>query len=74
VRIAYEMVRRGVAATLVSAANASATRYEGYAAHMQLAPWPFAESHICQPRTVSRERLAGIAPRFISELNQRDVA
>lgn len=73
-RGASEIVRRVFAATLASAANASATGWEGFAAHMRLAPCPLAESHINRSGPVSRERLAGIAPRFISELNQRDVA
>jgi 2-polyprenyl-6-methoxyphenol hydroxylase-like FAD-dependent oxidoreductase len=72
--VAYEATRRPVMEKLVNAANTSAGWYENFTTHMQLEPWPFAESYIMRSGRVMRERLAGIAPRFISELNRRVAA
>lgn len=71
---AYEAARRPIVDKLVRAANASAAWYEDFPAHMQLDPWPFAESYIMRSGRVSRDRLAEIAPCFTAELNRHIAA
>jgi len=63
---AYERERRPVLEKLVAGANGSATWYEQFARHMQLAPIDFAMSYITRSGRVSLDRLGRISPRFVA--------
>jgi 2-polyprenyl-6-methoxyphenol hydroxylase-like FAD-dependent oxidoreductase len=63
---AYEAVRRPVVEKIVQGANASATWYEDFAVHMELAPRDFAMSYIQRSGRVDLERLRKISPRFVA--------
>jgi 2-polyprenyl-6-methoxyphenol hydroxylase-like FAD-dependent oxidoreductase len=62
---AYEAARRPIVDKLVAGANASATWYEHFAEHMQLAPAEFAMSYITRSGRVDIERLRALSPKFV---------
>jgi 2-polyprenyl-6-methoxyphenol hydroxylase-like FAD-dependent oxidoreductase len=64
--LAYEAARRPIVDKIVSAANASADWYEGFAEHMQLAPWDLAWSYIQRSGRVDKDRLRAVSPRFVA--------
>lgn len=65
---AFEAARRPVVEKLVAAALASAEWYEDFDRHMALPPWEFAYSYIRRAGRVSDERLARLAPGFMTGL------
>ncbi|MCR9220534.1 MAG: FAD-dependent monooxygenase [Alphaproteobacteria bacterium] len=62
----FEARRRPAVEKLVAAADASAAWYEDFPAHMELAPYAFAWSYICRSGRVDPDRLAKLAPGFVS--------
>ena len=62
---AYEAARRPIVDKLVAGANASASWYEHFAEHMQLAPAEFAMSYITRSGRIDIERLRKLSPRFV---------
>ena len=71
---AYEAARRPIVDKIVSAANASADWYEGFAEHMQLAPWDLAWSYIQRSGRVDKDRLRAVSPRFVAAYEARAAA
>jgi 2-polyprenyl-6-methoxyphenol hydroxylase-like FAD-dependent oxidoreductase len=71
--VAYEAARRPTLEKLVSGANGSASWYEHFAEHMQLAPVDFAMSYITRSGRVDIERLRKLSPRFVAQF-ERDRA
>jgi len=63
---AYEARRRPIVKKLVAAADASATWYENFAAHMELAPADLAWRYAMRTGRVDRDRLAAISPQFVA--------
>ena len=63
---AYEQARKLIVTSLVTAANASAAWYEGFADHMALAPMDFAMSYITRSGRVDLERLRRSSPAFVA--------
>jgi 2-polyprenyl-6-methoxyphenol hydroxylase-like FAD-dependent oxidoreductase len=61
---AFEAARRPIVEKLVSAADASAQWYEGFAGQMKLAPRDFAWSYIQRSGRIDPARLSKISPRF----------
>jgi 2-polyprenyl-6-methoxyphenol hydroxylase-like FAD-dependent oxidoreductase len=61
----YEADRRPILDKLATAADASASWYENFAAHMKLAPMEFAMSYITRSGRVDVERLRRVSPRFV---------
>ena len=51
---------------LVAAADASATWYEKFGEHMDLAPWDLAWRYAMRSGRVDRDRLAVTAPQFVA--------
>jgi len=68
--VAYEAARRPTLEKLVSGANGSATWYEHFAEHMQLAPVDFAMSYITRSGRVDIERLRKLSPRFVAHFER----
>lgn len=61
----YEADRRPILDKLATAADASASWYENFAAHMKLAPMEFAMSYNTRSGRVDVERLRRVSPRFV---------
>jgi 2-polyprenyl-6-methoxyphenol hydroxylase-like FAD-dependent oxidoreductase len=64
---AYEAKRRPVLDKIVRAATASAAWYEGFAEHMALSPWAFAQSYITRSGRIAPEKLRQMSPRFVRD-------
>jgi 2-polyprenyl-6-methoxyphenol hydroxylase-like FAD-dependent oxidoreductase len=62
---AYEAARRPVVETLVRAAKTSASWYERFPEHMQLAPLDFAYSYITRSGRIDDSQLRAMSPRFM---------
>ncbi len=62
---AFEAARRPIAEKIVSGASASATWYENFAEHMELAPAEFAMSYIMRSGRIDIERLRKLSPKFV---------
>jgi len=62
---AFEASRRPVVEKIVAGANASATWYEHFAEHMELAPADFAMSYITRSGRIDIERLRKLSPKFV---------
>ena len=62
---AYEAERIPVAEKIVSAANTSATWYDGFADKMALAPLDFAFDYITRSGRVDLDRLRQLSPNFM---------
>jgi 2-polyprenyl-6-methoxyphenol hydroxylase-like FAD-dependent oxidoreductase len=62
---AFEAARRPIVDKIVAGANASASWYENFAEHMELAPADFAMSYITRSGRVDLERLRKLSPRFV---------
>jgi 2-polyprenyl-6-methoxyphenol hydroxylase-like FAD-dependent oxidoreductase len=62
---AFEAARRPIVEKLVAGANGSASWYENFAEHMELAPVDFAMSYITRSGRVDLERLRKSSPRFV---------
>ena len=69
----FEAVRRPVLEKLVAGANGSATWYERFAEHMQLAPVDFAMSYITRSGRIDLGRLRKLSPRFVERFEQARV-
>jgi 2-polyprenyl-6-methoxyphenol hydroxylase-like FAD-dependent oxidoreductase len=63
---AYEAARRPILEKLVAGANGSATWYEHFAGHMQLAPLDFAMSYVTRSGRLDLDRLRKLSPGFVS--------
>lgn len=63
---AYETTRRPILEKLVAGANGSATWYEHFAEHMQLAPLDFAMSYVTRSGRIDLERLRKLSPGFVA--------
>jgi len=68
---AYQAARQPVLETLVTAARQSCDWYEAFDRHMELDPWPFAQSYMQRAGRIDANRLKRIAPRFASEIEAR---
>ena len=62
---AFEATRRPIVDKIVAGAEASASWYANFAAHMELAPADFAMSYITRSGRVDIERLRKLSPRFV---------
>ncbi|MEO8143329.1 MAG: FAD-dependent monooxygenase [Betaproteobacteria bacterium] len=62
----FEAARRPIVEKLVAAADASASWYEKFPEHMQLAPRDFAWSYIQRSGRIDPEKLRRIAPKFVA--------
>ena len=62
---AFEAARRPIVDKLVAGATASASWYENFAEHMQLAPAEFAMSYITRSGRIDIERLRKLSPKFV---------
>lgn len=69
----FEAARRPILEKLVAGANGSATWYERFAEHMQLAPVDFAMSYITRSGRIDRDRLRKLSPRFVERFEQARV-
>jgi 2-polyprenyl-6-methoxyphenol hydroxylase-like FAD-dependent oxidoreductase len=67
----FEVARRPILEKLVAGANGSATWYERFAEHMQLAPVDFAMSYITRSGRIDLDRLRKLSPRFIERFETR---
>ena len=63
---AYETGRRPILEKLVAGANGSATWYEHFAEHMQLAPLDLAMSYVTRSGRIDLERLRKLSPGFVA--------
>jgi len=54
----------------VAGANGSATWYEQFAEHMQLAPIDFAMSYVTRSGRVDLDRLRKLSPRFVQRFER----
>jgi 2-polyprenyl-6-methoxyphenol hydroxylase-like FAD-dependent oxidoreductase len=61
----FEAARRPIVDKLVAGAMASASWYENFAEHMELAPADFAMSYITRSGRVDHDRLRKLSPRFV---------
>jgi 2-polyprenyl-6-methoxyphenol hydroxylase-like FAD-dependent oxidoreductase len=61
----FEAARRPIVDKLVTGAMASASWYENFAEHMELAPADFAMSYITRSGRVDLDRLRKLSPRFV---------
>jgi 2-polyprenyl-6-methoxyphenol hydroxylase-like FAD-dependent oxidoreductase len=68
---AYETTRRPILEKLVSGANRSATWYEQFADHMQLAPFDFAMSYVTRSGRVDIDRLRKLSPLFVASYERK---
>jgi 2-polyprenyl-6-methoxyphenol hydroxylase-like FAD-dependent oxidoreductase len=68
---AYQAARQPIVEKLFTAANASASWYEDFAAHMDLDPWPFALSYMQRTGRIDAARLRRLAPRFADQVQER---
>jgi 2-polyprenyl-6-methoxyphenol hydroxylase-like FAD-dependent oxidoreductase len=68
---AFEAARRPIVEKIVTGAAASASWYEHFAEHMELAPADFAMSYITRSGRIDIERLRKLSPRFV-ERYERD--
>jgi len=66
----YEATRRPNLEKLVAGANGSATWYEHFAEHMQLAPVDFTMSYVTRSGRVDIERLRKLSPRFVEKFER----
>jgi 2-polyprenyl-6-methoxyphenol hydroxylase-like FAD-dependent oxidoreductase len=64
--LAFEAARRPIVDKIVTGATASASWYEHFAEHMDLAPAEFAMSYIMRSGRVDIERLRKLSPRFVA--------
>lgn len=62
----YEAARKPVVEKLVAAARRSADWYEAFPLHMERDLMDFAYSYITRSGRIDRQRLAAMAPRFVS--------
>jgi len=62
---AFEAARRPIVDKIVRGAGASASWYEHFAEHMELAPADFAMSYITRSGRIDIERLRKLSPRFV---------
>jgi 2-polyprenyl-6-methoxyphenol hydroxylase-like FAD-dependent oxidoreductase len=62
---AFEAARRPVVEKIVAGASASASWYEHFAEHMELAPTELAMSYIMRSGRIDIERLRKLSPRFV---------
>jgi 2-polyprenyl-6-methoxyphenol hydroxylase-like FAD-dependent oxidoreductase len=69
----FEAARRPILEKLVAGANGSATWYERFAEHMQLAPVDFAMSYITRSGRIDLDRLRKLSPRFVERFEQARV-
>ena len=69
----FEAARRPILEKLVAGANGSATWYERFAEHMQLAPVDFAMSYITRSGRIDLDRLRKLSPRFVERFEQTRV-
>jgi 2-polyprenyl-6-methoxyphenol hydroxylase-like FAD-dependent oxidoreductase len=67
---AYQAARKPIVEKLTAAARASSAWYEDFAAHMDKAPWDFADSYIRRAGRLDDDRLAKLAPRFMEGLTR----
>ncbi len=67
---AFEAARKPVVEKLVCAANRSAAWYEGFARHMDLPAWEFADSYLRRGGRIDDARLRAIAPLFTEGLER----
>ena len=70
----FEAARQPILEKLVSGANGSATWYERFAEHMQLAPIDFAMSYITRSGRIDLDRLRKLSPRFVERFEQTRVS
>lgn len=70
----FESARRPILEKLVAGANGSATWYEGFAGHMQLAPVDFAMSYIMRSGRIDLDRLRMLSPRFVERFERTSVS
>lgn len=68
---AYEEERIPIAEKIVSAANTSATWYDGFADKMPLAPLDFAFDYITRSGRVDMDRLRRLSPKFMRAYEAR---
>lgn len=71
---AYQAERQPVAKKIVTAANTSATWYEGFAAKMALPPVDFAFDYITRSGRVDMDRLRQMAPGFMARYEAEKAA
>jgi 2-polyprenyl-6-methoxyphenol hydroxylase-like FAD-dependent oxidoreductase len=64
---AFEAARRPIVGKIVSGASASASWYEHFAQHMDLAPAEFAMSYMMRSGRIDIERLRKLSPRFVEQ-------
>src|SRR6476660_9884459 len=69
----FEAARRPILEKLVAGANGSATWYERFAEHMQLAPVDFGMSYIMRSGRIDLDRLRKLSPRFVERFEQTRV-
>jgi 2-polyprenyl-6-methoxyphenol hydroxylase-like FAD-dependent oxidoreductase len=69
----FEAPRRPILEKLVAGANGSATWYERFSEHMQLAPVDFAMSYITRSGRIDLDRLRKLSPRFVERFEQTRV-
>jgi 2-polyprenyl-6-methoxyphenol hydroxylase-like FAD-dependent oxidoreductase len=70
---AYETARRPILEKFVSGANRSATWYEQFAGHMQLAPFDFAMSYVTRSGRIDIDRLRKLSPYFVEQFERRSL-
>jgi 2-polyprenyl-6-methoxyphenol hydroxylase-like FAD-dependent oxidoreductase len=66
----YEASRKPIVEKIVRGATESASWYESFAAHMELAPMEFAMSYIQRSGRVDIERLRKLSPKFVTRYEQ----
>jgi hypothetical protein len=62
---AFAAARRPIVEKIVTGASASASWYEHFAEHMELAPAEFAMSYMMRSGRIDIERLRKLSPRFV---------
>jgi len=67
---AFEAARRPIVEKIVRGAVASASWYEHFAEHMELAPADFAMSYIMRSGRIDIERLRKLSPSFVARYEQ----
>ena len=68
---AFEAARRPIVEKIVTGATASASWYEHFAEHMELAPAEFAMSYIMRSGRIDIERLRKLSPRFVERIERK---
>jgi 2-polyprenyl-6-methoxyphenol hydroxylase-like FAD-dependent oxidoreductase len=69
---AFEASRRPIVEKLVRGASASASWYEHFAEHMELAPAEFAMSYIMRSGRIDIERLRKLSPKFVERYEREN--